>query len=68
MANPKVEIDVALETKKARQSLERLEDAFGKFAKSNTRQIKRVDTAFSSFIGNLASNAVTAAFAGLPDP
>lgn len=65
MANPKVEIDVALETQKARQALERLESNFEKFSQNNTRRIKRVDGAFSSFIGNLGANAVSSAFSKL---
>lgn len=65
MATPQVQIDVALEVKAARKALQSLDNQFTSFASENTRKIRRIDGAFSSFFGNLAANATGRIFSSL---
>ena len=62
MASPEVQIDVALETKKARQELEKLNTSINKMSSNAQKKVRRTDNAIASFKGNLAATAVSAGF------
>lgn len=59
MASPTVEIDVALETQKARRELQKLNNQFSKFSNTATKDISKVDVAVGSLVGNLGANIVS---------
>lgn len=65
MANPEVQIDVALEVRAARKALDSLNSEFTEFANNAKKQSRKADVAFGSFIGNLGANATTKAFAAI---
>ena len=65
MARNEVQIDIALETKKARQSIEKLEKQFSDFSKTATKETNKATDSFDVFTGVISASAVESALSSM---
>lgn len=66
MAN-EVSVDIAIETKKARQSIEKLEKSFSGFASTASKETSKATNAIEVFQGVIGANIIQSAFIGIKD-
>ena len=62
MANDKVSVEITIEEKQALKALTKLTKNVDGLEKETVSSVKKMDSAFASFAGNLAANAVGKAF------